>query len=142
MKSYTLKTNSWHFYLANWGGPKIYADDQMDICSYIRRVIGGLAKMILVMLLVATVVGVVVFAEGAFCYCAFLLITGVPALEVVQLKAAGPAMIAAIMNLLFLFAALANWYRNSNVQVPTPGFVTLATKKFKSKTCFMVEFKE
>lgn len=140
MQSYTLNKNSWHFYLASEWGRHIYLDESMDICTYIRRVIIGAIKLTMASVIVSVVVGLIAAMELAFLYCAFQLLFGDLA-SVTNQHVQGLACVGTVANAALAIAYLVNWYKDKNIQVPTPGFVTLATKKFKSKTCFMVEFK-
>ena len=143
MQTYELKTRSWHHYLATWGGPSIWPGDVMDICTYIRRVLSGAIKFLLVMSILCALAVTMIYVEVSFCYCGFLLLTGMPWAEVAQYKMAAPAGAGVVINTVLMLGALATWYRNSNVQVriPTPGFVSLATEKFRSRTCFRIQFR-
>ena len=141
MQSYTLNKNSWHFYLASDWGQHIYLDESMDICTYIRRVIIGAIKLTMASVIMSVVVGLLVAMELAFLYCACQFLFG-DLSSVTNQHIQGLACVGTVANAFLALACLINWYKEKDIKVPTPGFVTLATKKFKSKTCFMVEFKE
>jgi hypothetical protein len=142
MKSYTLNSKSWHFWLASeWGG-RIYVEDGIDICSYIRRVISGFFKMIGAGIMAALFIGLILAGEGSFLYAAYQLLFG--DVSLITESVGTLAAIAAALNVLLLIGSVKAWIEGNDVSlsVPTPGFISLAAKKFKSKTCFMINFKE
>jgi hypothetical protein len=142
MKSYTLNSKSWHFWLASEWGSRIYVGEGIDICSYIRRVISGFFKMIGAGIMAALFIGLILAGEGSFLYAAYQLTFG--DINLITEAVGTLAAIAAALNVLLLIGAVKAWTEENDISlsVPTPGFISLAAKKFKSKTCFMINFKE
>ena len=143
MQSYTLNTKTWHFYLASNWGKHIYIDDgPMDICTYIRRVIAGALKFTMATLIMCFLAGALLAVEGSFLFTAYAIM--IHNLSLVGERVFACAFIGALINILILIVAVKTYYDNHHckISIPTPGFVSLAARKFKSKTCFMVEFKE
>lgn len=146
MKSYTLNNKSWHFYLASEWGRKIYIEDgPIDICTYIRRVLSGLAKFILIGIFMSLIIGLFIGIEGSFLYAGYQMLFG--DLSTLNNHVQGLACCGVVINLVLAFASIKIWMQENNIEITLPrpqesGFLSLAYKKFKSKTCFMVEFKE
>jgi hypothetical protein len=143
MKSYTLKANSWHLWLANWGHIRIRVEHGTDICSYIRAVIAGTFNMIGVSIIVGGLLGLIAFAEGSCLLWIYQCITGGFG------EPSGPAIVGTFMNCVFLVTFVIHnfkeWWENREVKPNTevePGFIGLARQKFKNKTCFKIDFKE
>lgn len=148
MQAHKLSTNSWHFYLANWGRRRVYHDDAIDICSYIRKVIAGTFNLIGVTVFMGLFVGIIIACYG---HLAVWIYDCYVAGQLVYLPA--PAFIAMLMSALILIAVGHSYYehwaearaearKDMDIKPREPGFVSLVAKKFKSKTCFMVEFNQ
>ena len=138
--SHTLNSKSWHFWLANFGNTGCYyPEDTIDICSYIRSVVRGIF-----LLLAAIAVGIVIlittlYSLGNWFSVIFLdgyLISPVTILVTSLYSIIGFATYKANQH----DRRLAEGYF-SNKSKKEPGFLKLAYRKFKNKTCFMVDFK-
>lgn len=140
MQSYTLKSNSWHLWLANWGHTRIRTERGTDICSYIRAVIAGTFNMIGVSVFVGLLLGCIGFMELSFLVWVYQCITGGFGDPSV------PAALGLFVNSLLLFAFTVHyvqeWWNNREVpeEPAEPGFIGLARQKFKNKTCFKIDF--
>ena len=67
MKTYTLKKDSWHYWLASFGDElRMYS--VYDICSYIRAMIVGSFQLLFVTVVVLFVTVVVCLIGGAILY--------------------------------------------------------------------------
>lgn len=146
MESHNLSSESWHFYLANWGSLRVYKDEPIDICSYIRKVIIGTINMIFATVMIAVIISGLVFCLGAFVYWIYQCIVG---MELIYLPL--PAAVGAMIVTLYLMAVAQRYYTDwverreelmldQEATPKEPGFISLAFQKFKSKSCFMVEF--
>ncbi len=128
MKSYTLKRNSWHYWLAKNGG---LWEHNTDICTYIRKVIIGTIKMIAVCIAAGAsgaiaVLGTVNLVSALF-YGA-------------QINGLGAIVIAVLVTMVLIFFAFVYVEKvqprlNRKRVEKEPGFVSLAYTKFKDKTC-------
>jgi hypothetical protein len=145
MKSYTLSQNSWHYKLANVFGDMVYhRHDEIDICAYIRKLVLN-AGVCVVLAIIASVVlymvGSTLFWIGKMIY---------------TLTAIAPEFHHVLTVLLtFMFGTIAlvvkyiesrkiakyNAERDGTSVVEDPSFIKLGYRKFKSKTCFKIEFK-
>ena len=137
MKSHTLSIKSWHFWLANFGNDRVHRDEGVDVCSYIRKVLVGflvflaaaIGTAIVVSLLLAVIVG-----TGYWWY--QMIVAGG------LVEPNSPGVIGTIGILMFGYIRLHRYInRKLDVRKPSPpGFVGLVFTKFKSKTCFMINF--
>lgn len=145
MKTLELKEKSWHYFLAVTMGGYIPRRGG-DFCSYIRNAVLGLFFMSIW----ATIVSLVLFAIGlevrAMYTCWFTPVCMFGKDEAAI--ATGFAILAAIVA----FGTSCVWYARYKERVGIeiecgerqprqPGFVAMAYKSIKEKTCFRVEFK-
>lgn len=130
MREFKFSRKSWHYRLANFGGDRVWRDD--DICNYIRSVISGsilFFGMSLMLLAFATLAAFsvynaiewVFFGEELLPYT--ILFFGV---------IGGLGLIAAC-------AIYLDWRRTHRVE-KEPGFVGLAYRSWKNKFCAKVSF--
>lgn len=155
MKEYTFSNKSWHFKLANVGVQRVWDFEQIDICSYIRKVLAGaivFSVMVAGFSFIVWVFGFGYITLGIWLFDCFS--TGV-------VTAPNPiAGLVGLGTLLVLFAyivigiksllnkaidkfvdyTLKDW-QPQVVKEKEPSFITLAYRKFKDKTCFRVNFK-
>jgi hypothetical protein len=144
MKTLKFNSNSWHYWLATKIGD--FDPDDGDFCSYIRHVIfGALGSLFAV-----TAASVVLYALGREVYAAYTCwFTSVCTFG--KFESAVVAMACAVAAF-SAFIGLAVWYSNYRMRVrseirnglrsePQPGFVKVAYRSIKEKTCFKVEFK-
>ncbi len=133
MNSYTLKCNSWHYWLAVKGG--LWNHDT-DICTYIRKVIVGFVKVTFMSLI--TLGMILLFGFGLY-----EIVTWAFFNQVVSF--AGLVTAGSIIAFGFLFIAGYASLVISNITEKEynkePGFITLAYRKFKDKTCVRVRVK-
>lgn len=135
MKTYTLKRNSWHYWLAKKGG--LWEHDT-DICTYIRKVINGTIKM-LAMCVAAAVSGVVVILGTVNLVSAIFY--------GVTLNPVGVIVIGVLVAMVLIFSAfvyvekILPRLRRNHIE-KEPGFITLAYHKFKDKTCVRVRIEQ
>jgi hypothetical protein len=148
MMKHDIQFGSWHMWLANFGiDPyvKLRKGSTIDICSYIRMVWTGFFKLAGIVLLITAAVGWTLFSIGnliGWLFYGYLL-------EVVTI-------FNIILLLVFfgLFVAFAISHACKEYQLdkywktiyrkgkkPEPGFIVLAYRKFKEKTCFVLEIK-
>jgi len=146
MEAHKLSSTSWHLFLANFGlanqWDKLEAGDRTDICSYIRRVLLGLFKLSLLVFGGIGIVSFVGYTIGNLIGWLFLGYTLSEATGVFW-------TIIVIMTLIVTICVLLQKtkekisdirYKNRHERKKqAPGFLVLAYRKFKSKTCFMVE---
>lgn len=138
MKEYTFKENSWHMRVANFGVRRIYPRYGTDICEYIQAFIAGafvaLMSFVFVCLMImwtgAAVYDIVqsILHGGKLTYPAFMFVFLVGGLAVTL------GLIAGIIY-------LRDRYQNMpKSELAEPGFVKLAYRKFKHKTCVKIKF--
>lgn len=136
---FTLKKDSWHYWIANYGEKRVRPewDEGNDICSYTRAFLKGL------MWLVVSVGFVAAFTVWV---CASLWNLGEFFFYGAKLEIWTNFFLAMLTIFGLLMASLAikikyEQYRDSRPVVEKPpGFVKLAYRKFKDKTCFRLNF--
>lgn len=134
---HTLRSNSWHFHLANFCAVNdIHPNDNVNICEYIRRVFRGI--------LLVCFMGILVFAILFDTIYSIANVFSVMFLD-------GYEMQPVTYVTLFLYSMVGymaykdhreNIARNRTEPETPPGFLKLAYRKFKEKTCFIVSFKD
>lgn len=141
MKEFKLNPNSWHFKLATWRETK-YEKEYLqrvgtDICSYTKKVLGGLFAWIFLIALLSALVAwfgkglydiVMLFFGGENTPFSFSLI-------VALISFGGLASVAFVKEYIQDRAASVKDGQKE------PTFVGLAYRKFKDKTCFKINFK-
>jgi len=147
MESFKMKSKSWHLWLANvftdkWD--KLEAGDTTDICTYTRRVIRGAFWASLATLILGAVAAWIIFAFGnlfgwilmgyklEFATQLFWFI--MTCLGIVAAIVAGKEKIVEKLDEIS--------DRLADRPPREPGFLTLAYRKFKDKTCFKLEIQE
>lgn len=148
MKAFTLKENSWHFWLVNFGGKRIKASwGETDICEYTRCFLKGLFWFIIASLAIGAISAYVVaslvnlFATMFLGYIlapwtiSFLMIIG----------AIGLAWVAiSVSEILSLrreeqYRKIRELKDKGEWVPPEPGFLKLMYRKFKDKTCVRIK---
>lgn len=143
MKTLKFNSKSWHYFLATKIGD---FEDDGDFCAYVRSVIWG----ILGLLFLAAASAFVLYSLGREVYaaytCWFTSVCTYGKFE--QAVVTGVSIMAAVVG--FIFALIWNSNRRMRIRneiysgkraAPEPGFVKIAYKSIKEKTCFKVEFK-
>lgn len=132
----TLNSKSWHFWLANFCAENnIWDTDTIDICKYTRRVVRGIFLL--------AVFGIIVAVFG---FTTLYSIGNV--FSVIFLDGYEMQPITWFMMILYSIVGYCVFRDYQDTQkrkqpkiAKDPGFLTLAYRKFKEKTCFMVNFK-
>lgn len=131
MKTYTLKKDSWHYWLASFGDDlRMYS--VYDICSYIRAMLVGSFQLLFVVTVVSGLSGAVLFSIGNLFSWLFL------GYELSQLTIMVSALLAGLIGAAIIIAFIEA--SKNKVRTTEPGFVRLAYRRFKEKTCSLVEF--
>lgn len=155
MKEYTFSNKSWHFKLANVGVQRVWDFEQIDICSYIRKVLAGaitFGAAAVAVVSIVTFFGYGFITLGIWLY--ECITTGVWVLPnpIARLMAIS-IMIAVFGCIIFgikhLLEKLQDRYINHVVkhrhpqlmEEKEPSFIGAAYRKFKDKTCFRITFK-
>lgn len=142
-----INHKSWHMWLANFGvsdrWDRISTGDRVDICSYIRRVLFGVLKLAVLSAAIGFMTLWVLFSIGNIFGWLFL-----------GYMLEGPAIFFIIMSISLLSVFVIfytknkvdeyQWKKRSRYvesKPKKPGFMSLAYRKFKDKTCFMLEVK-
>lgn len=130
MKSYKLKKSSWHYKIANFGGQRVF--DSTNICDYSRSVLIGGISFLFVTTLVTLLLSITAYAiSNIIGWLFFDYILGDIAKGFITVIIAG---LAGMLPGLFYI------YFKEKVETTEPGFTRLAYRKFKEKTCSLVEF--
>lgn len=145
MKSVTFNRKSWHFWLATKVAD--YSEESEDFCAYVRSVLFGAAMIFLM----ASFVAFCLYAIGREFHSLYTcVIAGWFGIQAVcsygdfEKAALGvESVIGGFMLIAFLAIKYVNWrderkYKNRDKE---PGFVKIAYRNFKEKTCKKVEFK-
>lgn len=137
--NHTLSAKSWHFWLANFGNTgRYYPEDTIDICSYIRSVVRGIFLLLAAIAVEIVILITTLYSLGNWFSVIFLdgyLISPVTILVTSLYSIIGFATYKAKQY----DRRLAEGYF-SNRPKKEPGFLKLTYRKFKNKTCFMVDF--
>jgi hypothetical protein len=145
MMTHTIKRDSWHFKLQNFGAAdQYYGTKETDICTYTRRVIRGASLFLLVCSLALF---------GGYCVGDFIywLYTGL--MYEFTKMALGAFMTVIILGMVacgLVAAALLHTHKkyedykyakmkSDDYVEPKPSFMQLAYRKFKDKTCFKLK---
>lgn len=142
MKTVTIKKNSWHLWLAKHGADydprEVYNPDR---CTYVRKVIRGFVTVAFVAFLGVLFLGAI---ANTVAWWVYMLLHGymAPSTPI-------PALVSAMLVILAVGAAIAvstdkikearreaayRRWREADGDVPE-GFLTMAWKSFKEKTC-------
>jgi hypothetical protein len=133
MKTITLG-RSWHFWLANFGHKRIYADATTNICEYTRAVLTGTFWAFVSLVFAAIFGGWVLASIGNIIGWVFL------GYELERYSVLLLLIVALFSSVILIFMGR-EWWDNRPKNDAPPTFVGTAYRKFKSKTCFEVEFK-
>ena len=138
MKTYTLKKDSWHYWLASFGDElRMYS--VYDICSYIRAMLVGSFQLLFVTVVVLFVTVVVCLIGGAILYSIGNLFSWLfLGYQLSQLTLMFFALLAGLIGAGIIIAFIEA--SKNRVKTTEPGFVRLAYRRFKEKTCSLVEF--
>lgn len=130
---------SWHLWIANFAGKRIYPECGTDICEYTRAFLAGMFWFLFVAV-VSTLIGVFV-SFSLWNILTFMFgyeDTIYPFTYIFMLIVGGLLAIVA-------FAMAKEWYDNrptkDKPEAP-PTFAKVAYRKFKDKTCFRINFNE
>lgn len=138
MKPFKIKRNSWHFWLAKQGGFNEYSSQ--DICTYLRRMIAGSLNVTLKAALAAFALAAAGLILWSLWEALWWLFAGSgTASNAAQCGLAILVIVAA--SILFIALVRLRWWWNSRrvQQLKEPGFITLAYRSVKDKTCVKIE---
>lgn len=137
---FTLKKDSWHFWVANFMTKRIRPEwnEGNDICSYTRAFFAGLFWLAMA----------AVFGVGGVCWVGASLwsIFSYLFLNNTELGFYAQLFLFVVGTLISFIAIIAahvkiREYRDEHpAKEKPPGFVKLAYRKFKDKTCFRLNF--
>ena len=131
MKTYKLKKDSWHYWLASFGDDlRMYG--VYDICSYIRAMLVGLFQLLFVAVVISAIGGAILYSIGNVFSWLFL------GYQLSQLTIMVSALLAGLIGAAIIIGVVEA--SKNRVQTTEPGFARLAYRKFKEKTCSLVEF--
>jgi len=131
MKTYTLKKDSWHYWLASFGDElRMYS--VYDICSYIRAMLVGSFQLLFVAVVISAISGAVLYSIGNLFSWLFL------GYQLSQLTIMVSALFAGLIGAAIIIGIIET--SKNRVRTTEPGFVRLAYRRFKEKTCSLVEF--
>ena len=131
MKTYTLKKDSWHYWLASFGDDlRMYHVN--DICAYIRAMIFGLFHLIFVTAIICLLGGGMLFSIGNLFGWLFL------GYKLYEITVIFTTVFVAVITVLIIAVIVA--FTKERTNNTEPGFVRLAYRRVKEKTCSLVEF--
>lgn len=148
MLAFDLKKDSWHMWVANFGNVRIgeyMKREGTDICTYTRAfMIGGVLLAFCTLAAFGFATWIILGLYGIFAY----FFGSLAELPVESVTIIG---IIASLSLLVSFMATTQKIKDyqrekrhqasmSGLPPSTPGFLTLAYRKFKNKTCFKINF--
>jgi apolipoprotein N-acyltransferase len=131
MKTFKLSKNSWHYWLASFGDDlRMYSVH--DICSYVRAMLVGSFQLLFVTAVISAIAGIALFSIGNLFSWLFL------GYQLSQLTLMFFALIAGLIGAGLIIAFIEA--SKNRVETTEPGFVRLAYRRVKEKTCSLVEF--
>lgn len=131
MKAYKLKKDSWHYWLASFGD-ELRMYNVTDICAYIRAMLAGLMQLIFVSIIALILGGGTLITIVNLFGWLFL------GQELYQITVIFTTVFIAVITLIVIAAIIA--FTKERTDNTEPGFVRLSYRKFKEKTCSLVEF--
>lgn len=151
MKPYFISENSWHFWVVNFGERRIRASwGDTDICEYTRCFLQGLMCLVAAAMGISMVVAFVVASiiNGiAWMFFGYML---APWTFTFILILGSLGFVAILYEIAQFNVRRKEALRQKRYELmekgeytpPPPGFLTLAYRKFKDKTCVRLTFKE
>jgi hypothetical protein len=131
MKTFKLSKNSWHYWLASFGDDlRMYSVH--DICSYVRAMLVGSFQLLFVTAVICLIGGAILYSIGNAFSWLFL------GYKLSELTIAISALFAGLIGAAVIISAIEA--SKNTVKKTEPGFVRLAYRRFKEKTCSLVEF--
>lgn len=147
MKQHIFSKNSWHYKLASLGSSRIEEEYRVDFCTYLRamlKAIIGIAFMLLIGIFTVVVcVNCVSNLLAWVVYCIVNLDLSLPDPEAVV------SLFFGVVALLYYFGKFVSQkiteYKRTHPLIQVykkkgPSFLKVAYQKFKSKTCFYIDF--
>lgn len=136
-----IKRNSWHYKLANFGRERVWPGEKIDFCRYFRCVVGGL--------FVFTITALVAFAAGVWFIDTIVelfrfFLYGIKmsdmaiAMTVIVLSI-GVGALFAVCKIKYDDYQYLKRKSRKDYEEPEPNFFTLAYRKFKDKTCHLLQ---
>ena len=135
MKEYTFSKDSWHYKMCALGDADFkYKAQNMDMCEYIRVVIGKMITLALGSILLLALVGLLLLSWYDLVAWLFF--------DAEIHKSSIPMFIVQGGLLMFVgLIAIKVYLEKREESGEDPSFVTVAYRKFKDKTCSRVSFK-
>lgn len=131
MKTFELKKESWHYWVANFGETRVY--EETDICSYIRYMIRGGLLLALCVIVGGGAGAATLFAIGNLFSWLFL---GYDLHETTKIVG-----IAFIILVMIPATVILGVTAKEKMEEGEPGFIRLAYRSWKDKFCAKVELK-
>ena len=134
MKTLTINTNSWHFWIAKQASNAILCT---DICSYLRQIFKGLIGLCFLTVVIIAFGTITLWPTGNFIgWLIAGLINGFvsPEVAIIFMTAVGCGIIFLAFKGLFMFART---FRSHE-----PEFVAVAYSNIKDKICYRIDFKD
>lgn len=130
---------SWHLWIANFAGRRIYPECGTDICEYTRAFLAGMFWFLFVAV-VSTLIGTFVLGS-LWNILAFMFgyHENIHPYTFIFILLVGSLLTLA------LFMHVKEWYQNRPTKEKPkapPTFAAVAYRKFKDKTCFRINFNE
>lgn len=151
MKPYFISENSWHYWVVNFGERRIRASwGDTDICEYTRCFLQGLMCLVAAAIGISMVVAFVtasVINGIAWMFFGYII---EPWTVSFMIMIGGAVVAVCLFNLAQFMVRRKEAIRQKRYELmekgeytpPPPGFLTLAYRKFKDKTCVRLTFKE
>lgn len=139
-----IKRNSWHYKLANFGSDRVWAGEKIDFCKYFRCVISGLFVFSITALVLLTA-GVWFIDTIVELFKFFMYGTKISEMAIAMLIVLGAVSIGMLFAVFKIKLEDYLYYKRKSTKryVETePGFFTLAYRKFKDKTCHLLEVED
>ena len=144
MKQFTLNANSWHFRMANYGEKRIgdySVRHGTDFCTYLRAVVTGVCRAAMIFSLALAAAAWVGYS--LYDIVLFLINTQREIFPTTFLFFTMAFTFGVLVLLgLSLDAHRERVFRKGIKQEDKPGFISLAYRKFKDKTCFKIKFED
>ena len=155
MKEYTFSSKSWHYKLANVGVQRVWDFEEIDICSYIRKVLAG-ALVFVAAFFGATAIAI--FFGYGFITLGMWFVDCLTSGNWVLPNPIAGLILFTILLIVFGFIIVGvrillekaidkfvdytiEHRHPQLVKEKEPSFIAAAYRKFKDKTCFRINFK-
>lgn len=139
----TLKfsTSSWHYKLATFGGYSDWSTRSRNICAYLRRIVAGIVKGILLGALSLAIVSLMLYGLYSFVV-HFHGLRHVNELAAIGILLDAIVLVIGSLGIFFQLKETYGWKFGSKVPAapPKPSFIAEAYRSWADKTCVQLEF--